>query len=111
MKTATINVTTKVLKTETIFKGKVSEVELEKYYDLDGTLINEGRETLQFPENSDIEIISETGEKYFGSSKEPFEYEDWVVKVNGKKIAKEYEITGYSSRKDIMVLRACTGAG
>ena len=36
----------KILKTETLFKGKITEVELDKYYDLDGTLINEGRETL-----------------------------------------------------------------
>lgn len=111
MKTATIKVSRKVLKTETLFKGKISGVEIEKYYDLHGTLINEGRETLQFPENSDIEIISEKGERYFRFSKDPYEYEDWTVKVNGKKIAKEYEITSYSSRKDIMVLRACTGAG
>ena len=101
----------KILKTETLFKGKITEVELDKYYDLDGTLINEGRETLQFPENSVIEIISETIEQHFNSGKDPFRYENWVVKVNGEKIAKEYEITGYSSRKDIMVLRACTGAG
>ena len=50
-------------------------------------------------------------EKHFNSGEDPFRYENWVVKVNGEKIAKDYEITGYSSRKDIMVLRACTGAG
>lgn len=90
---------------KTILKRKTSQVLLDKYYDLDGNIINEGDEVIKLPKDSTLEI-TEVKRKMFD-----YEFEVWLVKVNGEKFAEDYEITGYAIEPDQIVLHACTGCG
>ena len=89
---------------KTILRRKTSRVLLDKYYDLDGTIIDEGDEAVELPKDSILEIteVTDVKRKAFGC---------WLVHVNGKKFAADYEITGYAIEPDQIVLHACTGAG
>ena len=90
---------------KTILKRKTSQVLLDKYYNLDGTIIDEGDEVIKLPKDSTLEI-TEIKQKLYD-----YEFEVWQVKVNGEKFATDYEITGYAVEPDQIVLHACTGCG
>ena len=90
---------------KTILKRKTSQVLLDKYYDLDGNIINEGDEVIKLPKDSTLEI-TEVKRKMFDD-----EFEGWLVKVNGEKFAEDYEITVDAIEPDKIVLHACTGCG
>ena len=90
---------------KTILKRKTSQVLLDKYYNLDGTIIDEGDEVIKLPKDSTLEI-TEIKQKIYD-----YEFEVWQVKVNGEKFATDYEITGYAVEPDQIVLHACTGCG
>ena len=90
---------------KTILKRKTNQVLLDKYYNLDGTIIDEGDEVIKLPDDSTLEI-TEKKQNLYG-----YEFEVWQVTVNGKKFATDYEITGYAIEPDQIVLHACTGCG
>ena len=57
VETRAIKTNTEVLGTKTLYKGKTKKIEVNKYYDLDGQEINEGKDVLEYPNEVDFEII------------------------------------------------------
>ena len=110
METHTIKLDTEVLGTKTLFKGKTKKIEVNKYYDLDGTVINEGKDVIDYPNEAEFEII-EKKVKYNWEFMEPSIFERWELKVNGMRILTDLELTGYRVLKTKVVLQGCTGAG
>lgn len=110
METHTIKLDTEVVGTRTLFAGKTKKIELNKYYDLDGTIINEGKDTINYDSEVPFEII-EKKIKYNWEYISPQVLERWEIKVNGMRICTDVELTGYKVLKTKLVLSGCTGAG
>ena len=92
-------------KPKVLLAGQVKEIVVNKYYDLDGQIINEGQDTTKFEEAKDFEITKQPKKMY------DYKFDDWSIKVNGEKFDTGWELTGYKLVGDRLVLRACTGAG
>ena len=106
----TIETKQKVLKQITLIKGKTKKIVVNKYYNLDGDIIDEGTDTTKFDSEKDFEIIATTKEMQFGDG-DPFEMEDWAIYVDGERFDAGYELTSYHKQKTQLVLRGCTGCG
>lgn len=102
-----IKVDRKVLGVKTLLKGKVKRIIVKKYYDLNGSIINEGQDMLDYRREREFEITS-TKEKMYGKT-----FNWWNIKVNGKSIDDEWELTSYKFDKQNkqLILEGCTGAG
>ena len=110
METHTIKLDTEVLNKRTLVKGHITAVEVNKYYDLDGTIIDEGKDVVDYPNGADFEIISKHI-KYNWEYMEPTIFERWELFVNGMRILTDLELTGYKVLKNKVILQGCTGAG
>ena len=87
---------------KTLYKGNFSKIQISKYYDLDGMIIEEGSEELKLEPNTDVKIVSKQSR---------WGFENWLVLVNGKDVCEDVEVTGYKALNDRLVIRGCTGAG
>ena len=90
---------------KTIYKGNFSKIQISKYYDLDGMIIEEGSEELKLEPNSEVEI-KEKKSKLYGIN-----FTTWLLFVNGEKVETNVDITGYKALTDRLAIRGCTGAG
>jgi hypothetical protein len=103
----TVEVPTKILEVKDLLEGDVREIVVDKYYDLDGDIINEGRDTFKYDLGAAFKITST--KKLMWET----EFEDWNILVNGERLDKEWELTSYKyDRKNFrLILKGCTGAG
>ena len=102
-----IKVDEKILGRKTLLKGEVNQIIIDKYYDLDDMIIDEGRDTLKYRDGAQFEIIS-TKKKIFDHK-----FDWWTIKVDGKNIGEDWELTSYDydGKSKLLKLRGCTGAG
>ena len=107
MKTVKVSVPTETLGEKTLLEGECEEVIINKYYDLDGDIIQEGQDTLQYPYGADFKITATKKKMY------DYEYEWWSIVVNGLNIDREWELTSYHFDRETkrLTLKGCTGAG
>ena len=101
----TIKLPTKTFGKKTLFKGKAKKFIINKYYNLDGSIIDEGQDKIEFDSDKEFEIFEEKRKIY------DYEFEVWTMIVDGKPFATDYELTGYKVQKTQVVLRGCTGCG
>ena len=110
MATMTIIVDTKVLEKKTLYKGTTRKIVVSKYYDFNGEIIDQGRDTINYDADASIEIISEKIEHKYGRT-DPVIFDVWTLLVNGEKICEDLEITGYKAQKTQLLIEGCIGAG
>lgn len=103
----TLDVKEEILGEKTLLEGEVEEIIVNKYYDLDGDIIQEGQDTLQYRYGAQFKITATKKKMY------DYEFEWWNIVVNGLNIGREWELTSYNyDRKNKrLVLKGCTGAG
>jgi len=90
---------------KTLLKGKVKQIVVRKYYNLDGTIIDEGTDTTNFDVEKDFEITSKRKQIY------GYRFDWWTLTVDGEAFGTEFEITKYKLDGDRLLLHGCTGAG
>lgn len=110
MELQTINLNTEVVGTKTLCQGKTKTIVVNKYYDLDGQIINEGTDIVNFASEVPFEIV-ENKIRFNWKTQTPTFIDEWVVKVKGGEFRSDLEITGYKVLKTKLVLSGCTGAG
>ena len=107
METVELNVEEQELGKRTLLEGEVEKIIVNKYYDLDGDIIQEGQDTFEYRYGAQFKITA-TKRKMFD-----YEYEWWMIEVNGLNLGREWELTSYNfDRKNKqLILKGCTGAG
>lgn len=90
---------------KTLLRGKVKQIVVRKYYNLDGTIIDEGTATTDFDVEKDFKITSNT-RQICG-----YRFEFLTLTVDGKAFDTDFEITEYELDGNRLLLHGCTGAG
>ena len=106
----TIKLDTKLISSKILFSGKTKQIELNKYYDLDGMIIDDGTDIINYENETQFEIIEKKIKYDWGYGSQEI-IDCWEIKVNGKKIYKDIELTAYKVLKNKLVLSGCSGAG
>lgn len=100
------------LETKMLYSGETKKIEIKKYYDLDGRIIDEGTEVVKFDKPTTVNIVSDKiRHTYPSPDMLSYEFESWKVSVDGKRVFEDLEITSYKVLKTKIVFEGCTGAG